>query len=89
MAKCYQGWCTHSNTQTIAISILLHVLDLVGARSASNDLQRIANDNHIERGGADAHKVETLSEDAKENLHFRELLFMVYRQLPYKMRNWL
>ena len=54
----------------------------MGARSASNELQRIANNSHIERDGADARKVKTLSENAKENLQFRELLFMIYRQLP-------
>lgn len=82
VSQCYHGLCRHSDTQAIAVSILLHVLGLVGARSASDDLQRIANDNQIEKDGADARKVGTLSEDARVSLHFRELLCMIYRQLP-------
>lgn len=82
VSQCYHGLCRHSDTQEIAVSILLHVLDLVGARNPADELQRIANDNHIEKDGADARKVDTLPADAKESLRFRELLFKIYRQLP-------
>ena len=82
VSQCYYGLCRHSDTQGIAVSIVLHVLDLVGAKRASDELQIIANDNHVEKNGADTCKVDTLPADAKESLRFRELLVKIYRQLP-------
>ena len=82
--QCYDGLCRHDTTELVAVSLILHVLRLVGVKTSDvDDLQRIANENRIETGCADPSKLKVyLPPDSLKSLQFRELLCTIYRHLP-------
>lgn len=80
LMDCYSGLCDNFVTQRIAVSLLLHFLQLVGClQSSIDELQRVALKS---QPAADEKDINQLPPDAKKKLNFHKFLLSIYRELP-------
>ena len=88
LLQCYDGLRGHRETQPIAVSILLHILTLVGAQSEDiEELKETANQEDIEKGGADKEKFhDELNPQSIAKFMLRKLMFDIYKELSQDER---